>query len=314
MKTQNAVSSNRSKENGTIQVGNAPVSWGVIENVEGERGGYRRVLDEIAETGYAGTELGDWGFLPTDPDLLRAELESRNLELIASWVGIAYADPECHADGATRAVQTAKLLAEVGGPDTLIVLGDDHSTVPMRTMNAGRIRPDQSLSEAGWQIYAQGVNRVARAVQDETGLRCVFHHHAASWVETPWETDRLLSMTDPTIVGLVFDTGHYQFGGGDAVEGLKDYVDRVWHVHFKDHDPAVHAAALDKDWGYPEAVGQGVFCELGQGDVDFPGVLNQLDKTGYRGWIVVEQDVLPGTGRPKESARRSRQYLRGLGL
>src|SRR5579863_8265777 len=222
-----------------IHAGNAPCSWGIIENVEGKRDGYARVLDEMHKTGYAGTELGDWGFMPTDPTLLRQELVARNLKLLASWVSVYLHDAARHAASEADAVRTARLLAEVGGPESLIVLGNDPYGDPMRTHYAGRIRPEQGMTDAGWQVFVEGANRVAHAVQQETGLRTVFHHHIGTWVETPEETAKFLSLTDPALIGLCFDTGHYRFGGGDPVEGLRQYADRIWHVHFKDYDPRV---------------------------------------------------------------------------
>jgi inosose dehydratase len=297
-----------------IPVGNAPCSWGVIENVEGSRGGYVQVIDEMAATGYAGTELGDWGFMPTDPEMLRTELGTRNLKLLASWVSVKLHDPDCHAASEADAVRTARQLANVGGPDDLIVLGNDPYMDPVRTLYSGRIQPDQGMSEAQWKIFAEGANRVARAVKQETGLRTVFHHPIGTWIETPEETARLLSMTDPEVLGLCFDTGHYRFGGGDPLTGLRRHADRIWHVHFKDHDPAVAARSRVEGWGGVESVGHGLFCELGKGDVDFPAILAELQKMNYGGWIVVEQDVLPGMGSPKESAQRNRDYIRALGL
>ena len=297
-----------------IYVGNAPCSWGVIENVAGERVGYAQVLDEMQQTGFSGTELGDWGFMPTDPDVLRQELAARNLQLLASWVTVYLHDPSRLAESEAAAVRTARLLAEVGGPDVLIVLGNDPYTDPMRTKNAGRIKPEQGMSEEQWQSFAAGANQIARAVRRETALRTVFHHHIGTWVETPEETAKFLSLTDPDVIGLCFDTGHYRFGGGDPVAGLRRHADRNWHVHFKDHDPRVAELSRRYEWDAIQSVEHGVFCELGKGDVDFPAVVQTLKDIGYGGWIVVEQDVLPGMGTPRESAQRNRDYLRSIGL
>ncbi|MCB9452841.1 MAG: TIM barrel protein [Anaerolineaceae bacterium] len=297
-----------------LKVANAPCSWGVIEGIEGERYDYVRVLNEIAATGYAGTELGDWGFMPTDPAALRGELASRKLDLLASWVSVKLHDASQHEQSAADCVRTAKLLAEVGGPGCFIVLGNDPYADPIRTKHAGRVTPELGMSDAQWAVFAKGANYVAQRVMDATGLRTVFHHHIGTWVETPAETARFLDMTNPEIVGLVFDTGHWSFAGGDEVAGLKKHADRVWHVHFKDHEPNVARQSREQEWDGPTSVGHGIFPELGQGDVDFPAVLATLKAMGYDGWIVVEQDVLPGMGRPKESAQRNRDYLRQIGL
>ena len=113
---------------------------------------------------------------------------------------------------------------------------------------------------------------------------------------------------------MCFDTGHYAYGGGDPLEGLRSHASRIWHVHFKDCHPGVAETARAEGLDYFEAVARGVFCELGQGGVAFDAVLAELERLDYSGWIVVEQDVLPGLGTPLESARRNRAYLRGLGL
>ncbi len=297
-----------------IQVANAPCSWGIIENIEGERYDYARVLDEIAASGYAGAELGDWGFMPTDPAELRGELEARKLKLLGSWVNVNFQDKDRHQESTEACLRTAKLLAAVGGPEALVVLGPDPYTDPVRSLNSGRITPAMSLDEEGWRVFAEGTDQAARRVMDETGLRSVLHHHTGTWIETPVETERLLDMTDPDIVGLVFDTGHWAFGGGDPLEGIRKFAERIWYVHFKDRDPAVHEQSRLQEWDGPQSVGKGIFPELGKGDVDFPGVLAELEKIGYDSWIVVEQDVLPGMGAPLESAQRNREYLRSIGL
>ncbi|HUE98351.1 MAG TPA: TIM barrel protein [Anaerolineales bacterium] len=297
-----------------IKIANAPCSWGVLEfDLEGEAAGYAQVLDEMKAAGYDGTELGDWGFMPTDPILLRDELRARDLVMLGAFVPVDFSNPDVHAAGAETAVRIAELLAPVGKAP-VIVLADENGKNLIRTQNAGRIRPEQSLSDDQWEVFAAGVEHVARAVQDATGVRCVFHHHCAGFVETPEEIERLLGLTNPELVGLCFDTGHYGFGGGDAVEGVRKHASRIWHFHFKDHDPEIAARARENDWDYFTSVRNGIFCELGKGNVDFAAVIQELQQAGYDGWGVVEQDVLPGMGSPKESAARNRAYLRGLGL
>lgn len=298
-----------------MKIANAPCSWGILEfDLEGEAAGYAQVLDEIQQTGYVGTELGDWGFMPTEPAQLKRELQGRGLSLMAAFVQVDLSHPGAHAEGEARALRTARLLADVAGTDALIVLSDDNGKVEARTKNAGRIRPEQGLKPDQWRAFVEGVHRIAQAVRAQTGLRTVFHHHCAGYVETPTEVEKLLSLTAPELIGLCFDTGHYQFGGGNALAGLRQHAERIWHVHFKDCHPGVAAQSRANGWDYFESVKHGVFCELGQGGVDFPAIVAELRKMGYDGWIVVEQDVLPGMGSPKKSAQRNRDYLRSIGL
>lgn len=298
-----------------IKIANAPCSWGVLEfDLEGKAAGYAQVLDEIAETRYRGTELGDWGFMPTDPVELRKQVHARGLILLGAFVPVMLKDPTTHADGAAAAVRTARLLAGAEGQTPFIVLADDNGKIPARTLNAGRIQPEHGLSESEWAVFAEGAERVAAAVKQETGLRTVFHHHCAGYVETPAEIDTLLKLTDPALLGLCIDTGHYRFGGGDPLTLLRQHRERIWHVHFKDCHPEAAANSRKEGWDYFTSVRNGIFCELGKGEVDFPAIKAELEKTGYDGWIVVEQDVLPGMGRPKESALRNREYLESIGL
>ncbi|MDW8354188.1 MAG: TIM barrel protein [Bryobacterales bacterium] len=302
----------------SLRVGNAPCSWGALEFDRTRQQApipYSRMLDELAETGYTGTELGDWGYMPTDPAQLRDELRRRGLVMLGAFVPVAFKDSAAHEPGLAVALRTARLLAAVASePRPFLVLADNNGTVPERTHKAGRIAPADGLSPSEWRTFAGGVEHIARAVREETGLKTVFHHHCAGYVETPEEIATLLELTDPALVGLVFDTGHYAYGSGngDVLGGLDRFGDRVWYVHFKDCHPEVAARARAHEWDYFEAVRHGVFCELGQGSVDFPAVLRWLKSRGYDGYVVVEQDVLPGMGTPRESAQRNREYLRSI--
>jgi inosose dehydratase len=300
-----------------LMVGNAPCSWGTLEfeQAKGEQIGYSRMLDELAATGYTGTELGDWGYMPTDPALLQAELQRRGITMLGAFVPVALKRESAHEPGLAAALRTARLLASVAStPQPFLVLADDNGADLERTRLAGRIPPAAGLNAAEWSIFAAGANLIARAVMRETGLRTVFHHHCAGYVETPEEIARFLDLTDSQTVGLVFDTGHFTYGAGHAcvVDALTRYASRVWYVHFKDCDPAVAAQARAEGWDYFTALRHGLFCELGQGAVDFPAVLRWLAWRRYDGYVLVEQDVLPGMGEPRESARRNREYLRSI--
>ena len=212
---------------GRFPVGNAPCSWGTLEfeGLGGEQVPWKRMMDELAETGYTGMELGDWGYLPAEAGVLSLELARRGLTMLGAFVPVAFRHEGKHAAGQETALRTARLLAAVAGhPAPFLVLADENGSDPVRTGNAGRIKPEMGLGPEEWKVFARGVESIAAAVKRETGLRTVFHHHCAGYVETPQEIQRLLSLTSPELVGLVFDTGHFVYGSGGhpALEGPGD--------------------------------------------------------------------------------------------
>lgn len=300
-----------------IKIANAPCSWGALEfdlEEKSEEIGFEQVLDEIKQTGYIGTELGDWGFMPTDPALLRTAIDSRDLELLGAFVPVALADKRTHDMGIQSALRVAELMYNAGYPNAFIVLADNNGSIPERTKNAGRITPEMGLTKNQWETYTKGAEKVAKAVKEAYGLRTVFHHHCAGYVETPKEIDTLMALTDPDLIGLCLDMGHYAFGGGDPVSALKKHSNRIWHVHFKDFDPEAARLSREANGDYFDAIKRGVFCELGKGSVDFKIIVDLLQDKNYNDWIVVEQDILPGMGNPKICARTNREYLNSIGL
>lgn len=278
---------------------------------------YESVLDDIAATGYEGTELGDWGYLPTEAAQLRDDLQRRNLAIVGALVPLALVDGMRHEEYAETALRTARLLAACANeahPGPFVILADDNGADDVRTRNAGRIRPEHGMDDDAWKSFSAGVNLIAARVQDETGLRTVFHHHCAGFVETPAEAIRLLEMTAPSLVGLCFDTGHWAYAGGDPVGALRLFYDRVWHVHLKDCHPEIAEQSSRERWDYFTAVRNGVFYGLGGGEVDFAALLSTLRERGYTGWVVVEDELPPGMGDPFERARLDREYVRQFGL
>lgn len=294
-----------------IKVGNAPVSWGVME-VEGwgEQVPYRKVLDEIVEADYAGTELGPYGYLPTEPNELKSELSARGLQLVASFVPLPLAHPERHEAGYQEAMKVAHLLAQSGA--RLIVLADEMSAARMAV--SGRVdEAHDGMSDSQWDGAAQILKRISEDCR-ELGLSAVFHHHAGTFVETPQEIARLCASTDPDLLGLCLDTGHYFFGGGDPVDAVRLYGRRIRHLHLKDVQLPVLESARRDEAGFLEAVRRGVFCELGEGAVGLDKVVQAMTAGGYSDWAIVEQDVDTSNAdvKPLESAIRSRQYLRNV--
>src|SRR2546426_2224804 len=292
-----------------IKVGNAPVSWGVMEVAGwGEQIPYGKVLDEIADAGYAGTELGPYGYFPTEPNELAAELSARQLQLVASFVPIPLAHPQRHDAGYQEAMRVAQLLAQSGA--RLIVLADEMSEARMAV--SGRVDESRDgMSDSQWEGAAQILGRIAEACR-ELGLSAVFHHHAGTFVETTKEVARLCDSIDADLLGLCLDTGHYFFGGGDPVDAVRLFGARIRLLHLKDVQLPVLKAARQNEVGCLEAVRRGVFCELGDGAVDLNKVIQDMIAGGHSGWAIVEQDVDPRSagGKPLESALRSRQYLR----
>ncbi len=291
-----------------IRIATAPVSWGIME-VEGwaRQQTYEAVLDEMVQAGYTGTELGPYGFLPTDSQELKRELEKRNLTLIGAFVPLPLAHPERHPEGMRCALETARLLAANGAP--YIVLADEMNE--RRMAIAGSAGFDDGLTDAQWEGARKLISSIAKTAQ-ELGVRSVFHHHCGTFVETPAEVGRLLGLTDPNLLGICLDTGHYFYGGGDPVEFARTQAERIWHLHLKDIRADVLEKVRRERIGYLDAVRSGVFCELGQGNVSLAGVIHELAQAGFDGWAVFEQDIDPTVAgaNPLASATRSREYLR----
>ncbi len=286
-----------------IRLANAPVSWGIME-VEGWNPPLapEQFLDELVSAGYAGTELGPYGFLPTDPEKLTELLRRRGLAMISAFVPLRLKEPNADLDPARR---VARLLGALGA--THLVLAD--AMWPEREAIAGRV--EGGLTDREWSTVASNV-AAASEVAAASRLRPVFHHHAGTYVETPAEIARLL---EETRIGLCLDTGHYVFGGGDPVDAVHRWGARVEYLHFKDVDAARLDDARARGLGFLDAVRGGVFCPLGKGCVRFPELYRALDGIGYDGWAVVEQDVDTAGGGgppPLECARASREYLRRL--
>ena len=297
---------------GELRVANAPISYGAFElTVDGdfETPDPDDVLDALADAGYSGTELGPPGYLGEGPEL-RERLRQRGLELVGAFVPIRFARPDHCAEDLERELAPAlDALAGAGATGALVVLADAGS--PERRARPGHAARDRTLrlDEAGWRALAKGVERSCGAALAR-GFEPVFHHHGGSYVEAPAEIERLLERTD---VRLALDTGHLFLGGGEPLRALRDWGDRVAHVHLKDVRMDVLQGVLEDGAGMVEAWRRGVFCELGTGEADVAAFVDELTASAYRGWLVVEQDRVLARGEhlrdAAEAQVRNRRWL-----
>jgi len=296
----------------TIRVGNAPCSWGVEFADDPRNPDWRDVLREAAAAGYAGIELGPVGFMPEDPPAVADALAREGLELIGGVVFRAFHDPAQWDDVLDGAVRTCKALAAHGANQLVLI----DSISPRRAPTAGRWEVAEQMDRAEWTAFRDRLATIARIGVEEYGLTVGMHAHAAGFLDFEPELERLLDEVDASILQICFDTGHHSYAGFDPVAFVDRHVDRISYVHFKDIDPVVKAEVSANGTGFYEACGQGIFCNLGDGDVDFHRIRQTLLQAGFTGWCTVEQDCDPTltTTDPLRDARVNRDYLATIGF
>ena len=293
-----------------LRIANAPTSWGIEDPEDRANPPWSVVLDGVASSGYAGVELGPLGYLPDESSTLRAELERRDLELVAGFLFMPLHTRDGIAAALEVARRTCRLLARVGARHLVLMQG----FTPERERAAGRPGAARPLAEDEWRTMIEAVHRLARVAADHGLLPC-FHPHAGTHVEFEPEIERLVEETDPELVALCLDTGHSAYAGIDPVELYRRHSERVAYFHLKDVDQARLHAALAGSLSFDQAVAERVFCPLGEGVVDFAGLRAALEETGFDGWAAVEQDRLPtDSGTPAAHAAASLRHLRDVGL
>ena len=294
-----------------IKIGNAPCSWGVEFADDPRNPSWRKVLQENAEAGYTGIELGPVGFMPEDPAVLGEALEEFNQELVGGVVFRPFHDPDAWDDVMNGAVRTCKALKAHGAEHLVLI----DSISPRRAPTAGRADEAEQMDKSEWTAFRDRIATVARMGAEEYGLTVGIHAHAAGFIDFEPELERLLNEVDESILKICFDTGHHSYAGFDPVAFMKRNIGRISYMHFKDIDPKVKKDVVARRTGFYDACAQGIFCNLGDGDVDFPAVRRILEETGFEGWCTVEQDCDPqGDTSPIDDARLNRAYLQSIGF
>lgn len=292
----------------TIRIGSAPDSWGVWFADDPAQTAASRFLDEVAEAGYEWIELGPYGYLPTDPSELGDALQARGLRVSAGTVFEHLHRPDSWDDVWKQVSDVAGLTQAMGG-EHIVVIPD-----PWRDHKTGAPLENRELSAEQWQRLTSGMDELGRRILDEYGLHVQFHSHADSHVGYQPDIERFVEATDPAYVNLCLDTGHVAYYGGDNLELIRKYPDRIGYLHLKQVDPEIVAQMEAEDLSFPEAVRRGVMVEPPKGEPPMEPVFEAAGQLGRDLYAIVEQDMYPCEPEvPLPIARRTLTYLVGCG-
>jgi inosose dehydratase len=286
-----------------MHIGSAPDSWGVWFASDERQTPWQRFLDEVAVSAYDTIELGPYGYLPTDPDVLAKELARRSLTLAGGTLSGDFDAPTGWDEMRARTTGVCDVF------DAL----DAHFVVLLDAGYfdaAGRAVGPRELDDAGWACVRDNLHRLGEYTASR-GVAAAFHPHADTTVQSESQISRLLELTDPALVNLCLDVGHHVHAGGNPVSFFREHHPPVSYLHLKDVDAGIVTRARAEDWSFGRAVDAGAFVDLGEGCVDIVGINRVALEIGYAGWGIVEQDMYPAPfDKPLPIARRNREYLR----
>ena len=292
-----------------IKVGSAPDNWGVWFPQDPKQTPWVRFMDEIVEAEYEWTELGPYGYLPTDMDQLRDEINKRGLKVSGTVVMGDLTDPSGWLNVEQQLMGAGPILAELGAPYIVLIDGLYTDVFTNESLRPAELNNDQ------WKHMIDASHRVATIARDKFALKVVFHPHAETHVETEEQIEQFLDDTDPGLLPICLDTGHHEYRGGDAVQFLADHQDRIEYLHLKSVDGELRDRVNREKIPFGKAVEMDLFCELAKGTVDFAALAELLKKIDFDGFAIVEQDMFPCPfDKPLPIAKRNRQYLREAGI
>lgn len=292
-----------------FNLGIHPINW-VGEDVleHGDFYTYEQVMEEISSLGFRGTEISRK--FPQDSVELKKALDHYKLQLTTQWKSVLFSDPKrqkSELEAYRNHVEFLKNFgckvistAEIGGS----ILNQD----PRRGQDETDVL---HLDDNGWKYMVEGLNEAGRICRDN-GMHLVYHHHAGTVVEQPEEIDRLMEMSDPETVSLLFDTGHGYYGGNNPVELFEKYYDRIKYVHLKDVRQDVLNKARAENYSIRQCIRAGLFTVPGDGCLDFDKIFKVLIDKNYSGWAMIEGEQDPLQHNPYEYAAKSKTFIEGI--
>lgn len=290
---------------GEWKFGISPINW-VNEDVHaiGDHYTCEQLLDDFEALGFTGTE--NCRKFPKDPQQLKQKLQSKGMQLASQWKGVIFADPQRRQEELAAYRNHAEFLHDMGSKHvvTCEIGGSPHAD-PRKRGNQEVVR----LDDEQWKHMTEGLQQAGEICR-ELGMKLIYHYHASTVVEREEEIDRLMEMTDPLLVHLLFDTGHAYYGGTDPLSLVKKYHRRIPYVHLKDVRKPVLEKVKRESIPFVDAVLEGVFTVPGDGDIDFKPIFQELKDHGYAGWMILEAEQDPRKAEPNAYARKSMAYMR----
>lgn len=305
----------------TWKIAGAPGAWGVEDPGNPDNPKYTRVLDDAAEAGYKGLELGPYGYMPLEVEKLHEDLSSRGLSIIAGTVYDDLLDEGNMPEVLDKTRKVCQLLAAL--PKVAPVKGQRVPTPYLviidavkeeRNPLAGHPKEAVRLDTDGWHRLMSHIEEVA-VVAASYGIRAVLHPHAGGYVEFEDEIEKAMADLPHDVIGLCLDTGHLYYSEMSPSDFLVKYQERLDYVHFKDIEKTVYNKVMAEHIGFFDGCNMGVMCPIGSGDVDYSSVKGALEAINYNGWITIEQERDPLTCDGSiEDARKSIGYLNSKGF
>lgn len=286
-----------------IKLGICPIGWTNDDMPDlGKENTFQQCVSEMALAGFTGCEMG--GKFPKDVDVLKKALALRGLSVASAWFS-SFLTTKPYEETA-EAFKAHRDFLHAMGAKVVVVSEQSNSIQGQLSTPLFANKPHNTDEE--WKLVAEGLNKLG-ALAAEKDMKLVYHHHMGTGVQTEAEIDKLMEMTDPNLVFLLYDTGHLVCSGEDYIGILKKYINRIKHVHLKDVRKELVEKVKNENMSFLDGVRMGMFTVPGDGCIDFKPVYDILKENNYEGWTMVEAEQDPAIANPLEYAQKARKYI-----
>lgn len=287
-----------------VKLGIAPIAWTNDDMPDlGGENTFEQCVSEMALAGFTGSEVGNK--YPKDPSVLKKALDLRGLQICNQWFSsFLLTKPFEEVEKSFRA--QLSFLKAMGAK---VIGASEQSYSVQGQLSTPIFGHKYVMNDEEWNTFLTGMNRLGKIAKDEYGIHLVYHHHMGTVVQNADEVERMMQGTDPEYFSLLYDTGHFAFCGVDPLEMAEKYASRIKHIHLKDIRPDVIAQVKKEDKSFLDAVRMGAFTVPGDGAIDFEPIFKVFEKSGYKGYMVVEAEQDPAKANPLEYALKARHYI-----